>query len=287
VSSFSVEWLRLREPVDRMARALTLPPEIAACRTVVDLGAGTGANLRYIAPQLGGKQDWTLVEQDPVLVDAIPESLREWADTRQATVVRSGDDLSIQSAAFNCRVRVEQIDLSTGLNRLAIPKGALVTASALLDLVSEHWLRQLIKRCADAASPVWFALTYDGQMQCDPGEPEDEIVRSLFNEHQQTDKGFGPALGPAASGLTRQILTANGYHTLSARSDWRLTPELRSIQHNMVQGWCDALRTHTQQTPLELDGWSERRRVHIEAGLSTLIIGHCDLVGWPTSTNSR
>src|SRR5262249_39101059 len=159
---------------------------------------------------------WLLVERDPVLLNAIPECLREWAASCHATVVDGGDELSIQSVRFECRVRMEQINLFTQLNQLAIPEGALVTASALLDLVSEDWLTQLIKRCAQSASPVWFALTYDGRMHCDPQEPEDELVRSLFNEHQRTDKGFGPALGPAAVEMTKQILKANGYQTSDA-----------------------------------------------------------------------
>jgi spermidine synthase len=37
---------------------------------VVDLGAGTGANLRRLAPLLGSGQRWTLVELDPALVAA-------------------------------------------------------------------------------------------------------------------------------------------------------------------------------------------------------------------------
>jgi hypothetical protein len=286
VSSFSAEWLRLREPIDRAARASTVLPQIAACRFIVDLGAGTGANLRYIAPLLGGQQDWVLVEKDAMLAAAIPECFREWADSCGATVIQNGDELSIQCATFECRVRTERIDLSTQLNRFTIPDGALVTASALLDLVSEQWLTELIKRCAPA-SAVWFALTYDGRMQCEPEEREDDIVRSLFNEHQRTDKGFGPALGPAASDMTRQILAANGYQTSYARSDWRLTPEMRAIQHRLVEGWFEAVRDYTPETARELKGWLERRRAHIDAGLSTLIVGHSDILARPMPISSR
>jgi len=271
----------LREPVDRAARVSTLLPQIANCRHIVDLGAGTGANLRYLAPLIGGKQDWTLVEHDATLVNAIPECLSEWADS----VVNDRDELSIQGATFDCCVRIAQIDLSTQLNQLAIPAGTLVTASALMDLVSEHWLKQLVKRCAQAAAPVWFALMYDGRMQCDPEEPEDEIVRSLFNEHQRTNKGFGPALGPSAAEMTKELLAANGYQTSHTRSDWQLTPDMRDIQHTLVRGWYDAVREYTPRAR-QLEVWFERRRAHIEAGVSTLIVGHTDVVASPTPIGS-
>ena len=283
MSSFTVDWLRLREPVDRAARVSTLLPQIANCRHIVDLGAGTGANLRYLAPLIGGKQDWTLVEHDATLVSAIPECLSEWADS----VVNDQGELFIQGATFNCCVRIAQIDLSTQLNQLAIPAGTLVTASALLDLVSEHWLKQLVKRCAQAAAPVWFALTYDGRMHCDPEEPEDEIVRSLFNEHQRTNKGFGPALGPSAAEMTKELLAANGYQTSHTRSDWQLTHDMRDIQHTLVRGWYDAVREYNPQKARELEVWYERRRAHIETGVSTLIVGHTDVVASPTATSSR
>ena len=283
MSSFSVDWLRLREPVDRAARDSTLLPQIADCRQIVDLGAGTGANLRYLAPLIGGKQEWTLVEHDATLVNAIPECLREWTDS----VVNVGDQLFIQSGTFNCRVWIEQLDLAIQWKQLAIPVGALVTASALLDLVSEHWLKQLVKRCAEASAPVWFALTYDGRMQCDPEEPEDEIVRDLFNEHQRTDKGFGPALGPSAAEMTKELLAANGYQTSHTCSDWQLTTDMPDIQHELVRGWYDAVRECSQQKARELTGWFERRRAHIEAGVSTLIVGHTDIVASPTAISSR
>jgi hypothetical protein len=55
----------------------------------------------------------------------------------------------------------------------------LVTASALLDLVSEPWLQALAVRCREHASAVLFALNYDGRIQCWPEEPGDEQVREL------------------------------------------------------------------------------------------------------------
>ena len=72
---------------------------------------------------------------------------------------------------------------------------ALVTASALLDLVSEEWLRSLAARCRESGAALLFALSYDGRIQCSPDEPEDAAIRELVNQHQRTDKGFGRALG--------------------------------------------------------------------------------------------
>ena len=60
--SFSPEWLALREPVDHRSRAAGLIPllnswwESHEGSHIVDLGSGTGSNLRYLAPLLRGEQ---------------------------------------------------------------------------------------------------------------------------------------------------------------------------------------------------------------------------------------
>src|SRR5260221_693568 len=95
---------------------------------------------------------------------------------------------------------------------------ALVTASALLDLVSEEWMGPLAARCAAAGASVLFALTYDGRIVCTPEDPEDAAIVALVNEHQRTDKGFGPALGPAATDAAERVFAQAGYRVQRARS---------------------------------------------------------------------
>jgi len=72
----------------------------------------------------------------------------------------------------------------------------LVTASALLDLVSEDWLAALAARCRESGAAILFALSYDGRIRCSPEEPNDATICALVNEHQRTDKGFGTRARP-------------------------------------------------------------------------------------------
>jgi hypothetical protein len=273
VSSFSVDWLALREPLDAAARCVRLGGVAldALARTrpttsrtdVIDLGAGTGANLRYVAPLIDGEQDWLLVENDPLLLAAAAEHLQAWLPERR------------------CRVQVVSLDLATQLARLPLRTGSLLTAAALLDLVSEAWLRVLLQRAAAADAIVWFALTYDGRIECYPPEPEDAEVRELVNLHQLGDKGFGAALGPGAGRITQQVLTTHGYHVHCAPSDWHVAPEHSALQHALVAGWCQAALEIAPHRAPALHGWMGRRRAHIEAAHSELRVGHVDIVGHP------
>src|SRR5690606_36909985 len=86
MSGFSPEWLALREPADMRARDPGLLAALAAhlagrdAIEVVDLGCGAGSNIRTTAPALGPVQSWTLVDYDPVLLEAARAALMAWAD---------------------------------------------------------------------------------------------------------------------------------------------------------------------------------------------------------------
>jgi hypothetical protein len=273
VSSFSAQWLQLREPLDAASRAeglctflledTALKQRHDARLAIIDLGAGTGANLRYAAPLLGGKQDWLLVEREPSLLGAVESRMRDWAPQ------------------LDCRVRHLELDLALQLDHLPLPDGVLLTASALLDLVSEAWLRALARRAADAAAPIWFALTYDGHIDCVPAEPGDAEIRDLFNRHQLNDKGFGPALGPGAGRMAEQIFIEHGYRIQCAPSDWRIAPQSQTLQYALVEGWFDAACETAPHRAQALRDWLARRRAHIAGARSELRIGHVDIIGRP------
>src|SRR4029078_10130503 len=76
----------------------------------------------------------------------------------------------------------------------------LVTASALLDLVSKTWLERLAAETVARSISVYATLSYDGRVELAPLDPFDASIVAAVNAHQRTDKGFGTALGPAAGG---------------------------------------------------------------------------------------
>jgi hypothetical protein len=251
MSGFSAEWLALREPADAAARSSALASFVARPGRLLDLGGGTGANIRYLSSRFPAPQVWTLVDDDPLLMARAP-----------APVTRHRADLNAV---------VDEGELFEGC--------VLVTASALLDLVSEQWLAKLVLRCRAAEVPVLFALSYDGRIVCSPEEPEDEDVRRLVNEHQKRDKGFGPALGPDAAAKAVAMLSAAGYTTKKEQSDWKLRPDSRDLQRELVAGWATAASEIAPSSHAVIDAWRSRRLGHIDAGRSRILVGHVDVAG--------
>ena len=64
---------------------------------------------------------------------------------------------------------------------------------------------------AARAIPLYAALSYDGRTTFNPPDPLDAAIVAAVNAHQRTDKGFGPALGPAAAALAIARFEALGY----------------------------------------------------------------------------
>lgn len=288
MSDFSADWLARREAIDAAARSVKLSDALChglATDTplkVVDLATGTGANLRYLAPRLRSRQEWLLVDHDAKLIAELPRYMAGWAKENRFSLQIQAEHTIISAASFECRFRLLDLDLATKLDRLPLEDGHLVTTSALLDLVSARWLEGLVERCQSARLVVLFALTYDGRIVWSPGDPDDEFVSDLVNRHQRTDKGFGPALGPKATQTLIARLTDRGYLVNSQPSEWRLGPRHHVLQQELLQGWTEATLELQLENRSRVQSWTQRRRAHIRAGRSSLIVGHADVLGWPT-----
>ncbi|HWK73991.1 MAG TPA: hypothetical protein VNQ81_06955 [Povalibacter sp.] len=263
MSGFSADWLALREPYDSSARDESLVMQLRQRLTVrplqaIDLGTGTAANIRHLAPRLGGEQHWLTVDDDPELIALQPREL-------------TGPE-------HHCRLQPLRLNLATELHRLQFDRCQLVTGSALLDLVSASWVDALASACAKARTSVLFALSYDGRIEWSPQLPDDDWLRDLLNRHQLGDKGFGPALGPEATEHTRRAFSAAGFKVQTASSDWCITPTETAMQHALMEGWSTAAAEIAPLEHARIAAWSAARRRLIQAGSSTLRVGHQDLL---------
>ncbi len=263
MSRFAHDWLALREPYDRAARSRALADRFAKALgpapRVIDLGCGTGANLRYLAPQLAQEQRWLCLDRDRDLLARAEAAHARW-----------------RSAGWQGEVRFAALDLATGLDTLVLD-GAGITASSLLDLTSAAWLDQLAERCGRA--PVLVALSFDGRLSWQPALFEDDLVRDRFLAHQRTDKGFGPALGPDAAHHLAARLEAVGQRVATEASDWRLGPADRALLEATLDGVIAAAAE--VQDDQRLAGWAQQRRRQLAQGELGLIVGHLDLLALP------
>jgi SAM-dependent methyltransferase len=274
VSTFSAAWLALREPADAAARSVELERALAAALQsgndlleCVDLACGSGANLRRLAPRLRGPQRWRLLDHDEALLAAA---------RRRCGGLRAADDSVVEVVVRRC-------DLARETLTAACAGARLVSASALLDLVSVPWLERLADATAAARAIALFTLDYDGRRHCEPAEPGDAAAHAAFDRHQRRDKGFGPALGPRAAECAARAFEARGYRVQRARADWRLGPADGALQRELLSGWAAAAIKAEPAMRAAIDGWLARRLGHVASGRSTLAVGHEDLLAIPVA----
>ena len=274
MSGFSIEWLNLREASDHKARDRHLLKTAANWlndlkskdKVIVDLGTGTGSTIRGLQryTTLAPSIQWRLVDNDPELL--------------AEAVHRHSEEYSIESFL---------VDLSA-TQKLPLESVSLITASALLDLVSSNFIRdlcQLIKE-KNEGRPLGFysALNYDGCIKWTPFHPLDAAILMNFNTDQRRDKGFGPALGPDATDFLKTQFHSTKFQCLSAKSPWLLGSADYLLTESLINGISGvAIQTDGLKNS-DIQDWKTFRIENVRTG--TCYLGHTDIVVLPNSLAS-
>lgn len=290
---FALDWLRLREPYDTEARAvaasaLSLPQRLAGwCRAVggspavLDLGCGSGANLRALAPQLGRDQRWRLVDHDLALLAALPDEMAAWAKRHGHRFdAEALGGWRLAGDGFDARLQTESLNLAGSPDAWPIEPRSLITASALLDLASASWLDALLAQAVAARCALLFVLDVDGRQHWSPPDEDDAPVQAAFVAHQRRDKGLGgPALGPDAGAHAVARLSAAGYQVAQAASDWRVDRAHggAAMLQAMAEGLAGAAAEQSLSLAVRAAAWRQRRSEQADV----LRVGHVDLWAAP------
>jgi hypothetical protein len=263
----SSDWLARREPEDARARsgelALAAAGRLAPGPIVIhDLGSGTGSMMRWLAPQLGGPQTWVLHDWNARLVERA---------TRGGPLDREGRPVSI-------RTRSQEL---AHLDARDLEGAALVTASALLDVLTATEVRAVTDACVAVGSPVLLSLSVTGEVRLDPRDPRDETFAAAFNAHQERRAGGRRLVGPAGAALARRRFVEAGWSVRAAATSWRLGGHDRLLLEEWFDGWCDAALE--QRADLEVQGAAYRalRSSQSRRGALSVAVAHTDLLAWP------
>lgn len=262
-----VRWLALRVPADNAARLVTtrtlLPRLIEHLATrgadhgleVIDLGSGTGANQRWLAPRLPFDQRWLCVDRDPTM--------------------------QLHPAPPRTQHLVAGVEVLASI--LSEPGAArLVTCSALLDLLTRAELEAL--GAALTQVPALFSLTVTGAMECSPPDPLDSALLQAFEEHQRRDERAGP---DAAQTLV-DLLDKTQLSVWTADTPWLLG---RRDDAEFVRRFLqDRVASAAEQDPTLAsvgEAWLGRRLAQFADADLTISVGHRDVLVLPDQASGR
>ena len=249
----AADWLELRVAADTVARdratgfvADWVAATDAVKPTIIDIGAGTGANRGYLAPRLGRPADWVLLDHDAELLAAPQHGQAQ----RVVGGIEALDDLIAASGAD------------------------LVTCSALLDLLTAAELDELARVLARHRTPALFSLTVDGSSRLDPAHPDDAVLASAFNAHQARDGRPG---ANAAGHLTTRCATA-GLSVRRADTPWLLDAgSVPLVARLLTERVAAAVEARPELAEVAA-GWLPARLTGLDAGDLRVRIGHVDLL---------
>jgi hypothetical protein len=256
----SPKWLCLREPADAAARSAQLAERLgrhlAGDRRLVihDLGGGSGAMGRWLAPRLPGPQHWVVHDRDADLLKlAVAGAPGPAADGAAVTVEARRSDIT----------RLAPDDFVGA---------SLVTASALLDLLTADELARVLVACAGC--PMLLALTVAGRVSLTPAEPLDGVLGAAFNAHQRR----GGKLGPDAVAVAARELRGAGAEVLVRPSPWRLDAARAGLAAEWLAGWVGAACEQEPALAAEAGPYMDRRLAQAAAGELDVTVDHADLL---------
>lgn len=266
---YAPEWLQLREPADADARALGLLeplgkrlaelPSQEGGLVIHDLGCGTGSMGRWLAVRLDGPQHWVLHDRDPYLLHfAAVASPRVAADGSRVTVeTRRGDVARLTPDALS--------------------GASLVTASALLDVLTRPEIETLAAACAGAGSPALLTLSVAGRVEFASPDPLDADLAEAFNAHQRR----GGLLGPDAVTAAGEAFAGHGASVRVHPSPWRLGPEHAALTAQWLRGWVGAAVEERPALRARAEDYLRDRLAACEAGELEVVVHHSDLLALP------
>lgn len=268
--SFSVDWLALREPADLRAQNMGLVAALCAALPqtrpvtrpvrIVDLGCGTGASVRALAPHLPPQQSWLLVDKAAPSLEAAQRRLEGWA---------------AQHPALSLTIETRQADLALDLD---VPEGTdVVVTSALLDLASAAWIERLVAAIQAVGAALLDRLSVTAEHLFTPQDADDAAIVEAFHRDQRRDKGLGLATGPDAPAVLREAALARGVQVRQADSAWGLrVPGDAALMAALVDLYARVAMDQGLEAQRVSD-WAARRRRHTQS----LTVGHTDTLLLP------
>jgi hypothetical protein len=214
-----------------------------------DLGGGSGAMGRWLAPWLRAPQHWVIHDRDADLLE-----------------------LAVGAPPGSVTVEARRSDLAL-LTPDDVAGADLVTASALLDLLTADELVGILRACA--GRPMLLALTVVGRVALTPAHPLDARIGAAFNAHQRRDR----LLGPDAVAAAIAQLRGTGAEILVRPSPWRLDAAHADLTAEWLCGWVAA--ACEQEPALVAGAYRDERLEQAAAEELEVTVDHADLLVLP------
>ncbi|KAA3624504.1 MAG: hypothetical protein DWQ02_22980 [Bacteroidetes bacterium] len=283
-TGFNTDWLEERFQFDSRARnavvenhCLTHFPDNKTVN-ILDLGSGSGSSFLYLSQKLPQNQNWTFVELNPLLAEASLNRISKFAAIKGWKVEKQPNTLVIETHKKCMKIEVLNHSFLKLEEKVDLEKFNLATAAAVLDLLTESMLYELLELLTGNDIPLLATINYEG-MKFNPSEPGDEVYIDLYGRHMQREQPFGRTLGPDCLKSILAYSKTRNHKIISGESNWQVgvkDQKMHTFLLDYMAGAIPEMLTSDKEVAV-FEQWlaDKRSRVNME-GLETTVF-HFDV----------
>jgi hypothetical protein len=219
--------------------------------------------MRWLAPLLPGPQTWILHDWNASLIKQAIEGVPPRDRDNTAVSVRS------------------QPGNLADLRSTDLAGASLVTASALLDVLTSRETHAIVNACLGARCPALLSLSVTGDVRLTPQDEFDAAFERAFNAHQLRSTDGRQQLGRYAAPIARGLFTQSGWNARPSTTVWRLDRRRPRLLREWLDGWLDAAVEQDPGLRAAATRYRRLRTSQIERGTLAVHVRHVDLLAWP------
>ena len=284
-----IQWLAHRYACDAEARHPEIEHKFLAffeqhqtALKVVDVGSGTGANVRYYFDHIPHAQEWTLIEQNGSLRDECRRSLAAFAKEQGYDWQERDDTFRLADAQKTATIRlvpgrIEHIEQLADLSQTDV-----VTANAVFDLLSYEHFDTLVGTLARHNVCLLATLNYY-ETSFLPFSEEDYRFTRWYHLHMKRPQPTGIAMGPDCSEEMLDVLAEHHMMIEQEGSQWHLKQHATTMHHYLLHFIEHAVAELSLSTDEQhdFDAWLSHKKTLCRQRKLEIIVDHSDIFAYP------
>lgn len=283
-TAYYLDWLAERYHFDAAARNPTIEQKflhslpVQDTVSLVDVGAGSGANCRYLMEKIEANQRWILIEQHPDFSKASLRILQQYARHQEYETFLQHGLLIIKMPTKIVQVKAQCGSLLEIDRLVNLSDTDAVVANAVFDLFTNTQFDAFISTIARYQLIFLSTLNYEN-MCFSPNTPQDEKIVGLYHTHMLRPQTVGMAMGPACVPQMMETLQKQRYTVSAGNSVWQIHSKHEKMM-GFLLNFMESSITELPRTPediLLLKQWKKQKE---EASDLTLTIEHQDILGY-------
>ncbi len=278
---FDTGWLNERFAYDNAARNTEVEQafinhfRFKEKLSILDIGAGTGANCLYFMERLFKNQEWTLIEKDPQLCEACKQRIERFL--LDYNFFYTYEDNVFRIKIWESRVKIKIINASFfDLKELVdLDQIDVLMAAAVFDVLTLEQFEEVMKPIVASKTALFTSMNYHS-MKCLPEESLDIEFVSAYENHMMREQTIGVAMGPKCSSLIEAFFKQHQIEFIKGSSQWKLDERAQKM-HSFLLNFMEGALGEEALVDLKIfNSWLSEKRALSQSGRLNMEVNHLD-----------